>query len=255
MITIPALSRVSGIRHAFFTRHGGVSEGIYASKNCGFGSGDARENVARNRARCMAELDAGGPALVTVHQVHGQEAVVAGEPWEPGEAPVADAMVTDRPGIALGILAADCVPVLFVDPDAGIVGAAHAGWKGALFGVLEATAARMKALGAEPGRILAAIGPHISRRSYEVGPEFRDRFIAADRANAAFFAPTERPGHHLFDLGGFVAGRLEQLGLAEVHDAGRDTLTEDAAFFSYRRSVLRGEPDYGRCLSAIVIEG
>jgi hypothetical protein len=255
MIALDSLDRVAGIRHGFFTRAGGVSAGVYASKNCGYGSRDARENVARNRVRCLAELDADGPALLTVFQVHGAEAVTATEPWAPEDAPRADAMVTDRPDLALGILTADCAPVLFCDPEAGVIGAAHAGWKGALGGVLEATVGAMGELGAAPGRILAGIGPHIGQPSYEVGPEFLARFAGADPSSARFFAGGDRDGHALFDLGGYIESRLAALGLAGVARAGVDTCREEARFFSYRRATLRGEGDYGRCLSAIVIEG
>ncbi len=254
MITLGQLNDLSGIRHGFFTRDGGVSDGLYASKNCGFGSDDARENVARNRARCMAELAARAPALVTVHQTHSATAVAATVPWEPDGAPRADALVTDRPGIALGILTADCAPVLLVDPRGGVIGAAHAGWRGALDGVIEATVAAMQALGAEPGRLVCGIGPRIGRRSYEVGPEFRDRFLAADPENDFFFSPAPRDGRLLFDLVTYVARRLVALGVAEVVLAPNDTFVEEQRFFSYRRACLRGEPDYGRCLSAIVID-
>ena len=254
MIVLDSLDRVAGIRHGFFTRRGGVSDGLYASKNCGFGSRDARENVARNRARCLAELDAGGPALVTVAQVHSPAVVTVTAPWVPEEAPQADAMVTDRSDLALGILTADCAPVLFCDPQAGVVGAAHAGWKGALSGVLEGTLMAMGRLGAVRGRTLAAIGPHIGRPSYEVGPEFVDLFTEADSGNCRFFAAGDRHDHAVFDLGGYVEARLAALGLAEIERSTADTCRDEPRFFSYRRATLRGETDYGRCLSAIVIE-
>ena len=254
MIALDSLDRVAGIRHGFFTRCGGVSEGIYASKNCGFGSRDVRENVARNRARCLAELEAGGPALITVAQVHSPDVVTATDPWTPEAAPRADAMVTDRSDLALGILTADCAPVLFCDPQAGVVGAAHAGWKGALYGVLDATLTAMGQLGAERGRTVAAIGPHIGQPSYEVGPEFVDRFTEADTDNRRFFAAGDRDGHALFDLGGYVEARLTALGLTEIERSTADTCCDEPRFFSYRRATLRGETDYGRCLSAIVIE-
>jgi hypothetical protein len=253
MIRTPSLSRLDGIRHAFFTREGGVSTGLYASRNVGLGSADRREDVIRNRALCTADLRA--EALVTVHQIHSPDVAVVSEPWPPERAPRADALVTDRPGLALGVLTADCAPVLFADEKAGVIGAAHAGWKGALTGVLEATVEAMVGLGAEARRIAAAVGPRIGAESYEVGPEFRDRFIAERAANARFFVPSAREGHHLFDLGGYVAARLEALGLVHVELAACDTLTDERRFYSYRRSVLRGEPDYGRQLSAIVLEG
>ena len=254
MITLGVFNAVTGIRHAYFTRAGGVSDGIYASKNCSFGSADARDNVTRNRARCMAELDAPGPALVTAYQAHSADVVAVETPWQPEHAPQADAMVTQRPGIALGILTADCAPVLFCDPDAGVIGAAHAGWKGARDGVIEATVAAMRALGAEPGRIIVGVGPRIGQRSYEVGAEFRDRFMADDPDSAFLFVPARRDGHHMFDLAGYIDRRLRPLGIEQICITPNDTVTEETRFFSYRRSRLRGEPDYGRCLSAILIE-
>lgn len=255
MILGPALpDRRSGILHGFFSAEGGVSEGLYASRNCGFGSADARENVAANRARCLADLaPRAGAVLVTAYQVHSPTALRVTEPWEPGAAPQADALVTDRPGLALGILTADCAPVLFADAEAGVIGAAHAGWKGALGGVLEATVQEMLALGARAERISAAVGPHIAQGSYEVGPEFRDRFLAADPANDHFFAPSDRPGHARFALGAYVGARLAGLGLGQVSVDANDTAAADLRFFSYRRACLAGEPDYGRGLSAIVL--
>lgn len=253
MITLGALNGISGIRHAFFTRHGGVSEGIYASRNCGFGSADDAGKVAENRRRCLAELDAERGTLLTVHQIHSAEAVTVTAAWTPDRAPQADAMVTDQAGVVLGILTADCTPVLLVEPRAGVIGAAHAGWRGALDGILDATVRAMQVLGADPGRIVAGVGPHIARRSYEVGPEFLDRFIAADPDNGFFFAGG--PGQTIhFDLGAYVVRRLARLGLTDVGLAPNDTFAEEHRFFSYRRSQRRGEPDYGRCLSAIVIE-
>jgi len=225
MISLGTLNDASGIRHAFFTREGGVSDGLFGSLNCGFGSGDAPERVAENRARAMAALDLAPDRLVTCHQ-----------------------------GIALGILTADCVPVLLADPAASVIGAAHAGWKGALGGVVTATVAAMVALGAAPGRMRAAIGPCIAQRSYEVGPEFPGPFLAADAANADFFAPARRPGHFMFDIGGYVERRLIEAGIAAIQRAPCDTVAEEARFFSYRRACLKGEKDYGRGLSAIAIE-
>lgn len=239
--------------HAFFSRQGGVSEGLYAARNCGFGSGDARENVTRNRALCLEELGVRGARLLTVHQVHSPQVVVATRAWEPDDAPQADALVTDRPGLALGILTADCAPVLLADPEAGVIGAAHAGWKGARAGVLARTLAAMTGLGARPARTRAAIGPCIGPESYEVGGEFRDRFLADDPGHARFFRPAARAGHAVFDLPGFCRAALAALGIATVATHGADTLADEARWFSYRRSVLRGEPDYGRCLSVICL--
>jgi hypothetical protein len=254
MITLGILNDVAGLRHGFFTRQGGVSDGLYASKNCGFGSGDDPEKVAANRARCLEQLDAGAEALLTVHQTHSPDVAVAAHPWPPGEAPRADAVVGDRPGLVLGILTADCAPVLFCDPAAGVIGAAHAGWKGALGGVLEATVATMARLGARPERVLAAIGPRIALRSYEVGAEFRERFLADDPANDGFFRAAPAPEKFFFDLGAYAGARLERLGLARIEAAPQDTVAEEDRFFSYRRARTRGEPDYGRNLSAIAIE-
>jgi len=192
-------------------------------------------------------------ALVTVHQVHGTKVVVVDEPWQPGAAPRADAMVTAHPGIALGILTADCAPVLLVDAEAGVIGAAHAGWRGALNGVGAATVAVMRKLGAEPARIDAVIGPCIARRSYEVGAEFPQAFIDQDAANADFFAPSRNVGRFMFDLLGYLGRRLGNEGLRSVSGVPSDTFREEDRFFSYRRARLRGEDDYGRNLSVIAL--
>jgi YfiH family protein len=256
VITVDALSALPGLAHGFFPRTGGVSEGIFASRNCGFGSGDRRDAVAENRDRCRRDL---GPAeaLVTVHQVHSPNVVTVAAAWTPDSAPQADAMVTDRPGLALGILTADCAPILFADAEAGVIGAAHAGWKGALGGVTDATIAAMRALGAVPERIAAAVGPCIGPAGYEVGPEFRDRFLGEDPDSARFFhtpaavnGTTPRPH---FDLPGYVAQRLRRAGLRDVTVTGLDTLAREDQFFSYRRTTLRKEPDYGRQISAILL--
>jgi purine-nucleoside/S-methyl-5'-thioadenosine phosphorylase / adenosine deaminase len=252
LITSDALD-TDGIRHAFFTRKGGVSEGLFASLNCGFGSGDAEASVIENRRRAAAALDLAAEQLVTCHQVHSPQVVVVERPWRREDRPRADAMVTRVSGVALGILSADCAPVLFADPAARIVGAAHAGWRGAVGGVLEATVAAMTKLGATPQGISATVGPCIAQASYEVGPEFPAPFLADDAANAAFFVPAPRAGHFLFDLPGYVARRLARLGLARVARTGGDTAAEPERFFSYRRSCLRREPDYGRGLSAIAL--
>ena len=250
MITLDPLDDLPGIRHGFFTREGGVSEGHYASLNCGFGSGDEPARVAENRARIAGRLAVPAGHLVTVYQIHSPEVVVAERPWAPGDAPQADAMVTDRPGLALGILTADCVPVLFADPEAGVIGAAHAGWKGARGGVVAGTVAAMVRLGADPARMVAAVGPCIAQGSYEVGPEFPGQFDAAD---AGFFTPSAKPGHFLFDIGGLVERRLADQGIPLVGRCAADTAAEEQRFFSYRRATLRGEPVYGRGLSVIVL--
>ncbi|HEY0420389.1 MAG TPA: peptidoglycan editing factor PgeF, partial [Acetobacteraceae bacterium] len=248
------LNDISGIRHAFFTRQHGASEGLYASLNCGLGSGDDPARVADNRARAAARFDLPAERLVTVHQVHSPTCVTVEAPWPTGRSPKADAMATRVPGIVLGILTADCAPVLFADTKAPVIGAAHAGWKGAAGGVLEATIGAMVALGAEAGRIVAAIGPCIAQRSYEVGPEFPARFTAEDPINADLFAPARRAGHFMFDLQGYIARRLAACGVELLQRSPNDTLAEADRFFSYRRATLRGEPDYGRQLSAIVLQ-
>ena len=254
IIEADSLRGVSGVRHAFFSRRGGVSGGLFASLNCGFGSADKAEDVAANRARAAGALGVEAEALITAYQVHSPEVAVVTEPWRPGEAPKVDAMVTRVPNLALGILTADCAPVLFTDSEAGVIGAAHAGWRGAVGGVLEATVAAMAELGAEPERIAAAVGPCIAQASYEVGPEFPKPFLDEDPANARFFVPAARAGHFMFDLAGYCSAKLRGLGLAMVSWVGRDSCVEEQTFFSYRRTCLRGERQYGRNLSAIVIE-
>ena len=249
MLTLQALDR-AGIRHAFFTRDGGVSGDIYASLNCGYGSDDERDNVTENRGRAMARIGLSPEALATTYQVHGTAVQVVDDAGSPDNRREADAMVRRRPGIALGILTADCAPVLFADPAARVIGAAHAGWRGALSGVLEETVAAMERLGAHAGDIVAGVGPCIAQESYEVGPEFRARFVAADAANQAFF---DNSGRDRFDLEGYVVDRLGRLGVAAVERAGVDTCAERDRFFSYRRSCHDGEPDFGRGLSAIAL--
>ncbi|HZD24767.1 MAG TPA: peptidoglycan editing factor PgeF [Alphaproteobacteria bacterium] len=253
MLTSASLAALPGVRHGFFTREGGVSRGIYASLNCGYGSGDSRADVGENRARVAAQLGLGGDALITIHQVHSPDVTIVERPWAPGEAPRGDAMVTARPGIGLGILAADCGPVLFADAEAGVIGAAHAGWRGALGGVLEATVEAMETLGARRERIAAALGPCIAQASYEVGPEFRDGFLARAAGNARYFVPSGREGHHRFDLPGYVLDRLVELGLGAAERLHNDTYAEADGFFSFRRATHRGEPDYGRQISAIAL--
>ncbi len=253
MLTLAALQQ-PGLRHGFFGRPGGVSEGLYASLNCGFGSGDDPERVAENRARAVAMAGMPEGSLITAYQVHSPDVVTVTEPWRRADAPKVDAMVTDRPGLSLGILTADCAPVLFADPGARVVGAAHAGWRGALTGVLDATVEAMRALGARPERIAAGVGPCIAQPSYEVGPEFPAPFLAHDPENAAFFAPSARDGRHMFDLPGYVTRRLRRLGLGRVDTLPHDTCAEADRFFSYRRATLAGETDYGRDLSIICLE-
>lgn len=252
--TSDKLAEAPGIAHGFFGRAGGVSNGLYASLNCGAGSADDRAAVAENRRRALERLGLDPPRLVTVYQVHGRAVHVATTGPAAGDRPRADAMVSDRPGLALGILTADCAPVLLADPVARVIGAAHAGWQGALGGVIEAVVAAMAALGAEPGRIAAAIGPAIGRDSYEIGPEFQRRFLDHDAANARFFRAGRRADHPHFDLPAYVARRLRDAGVATIDPLDRDTCGQDGRYFSYRRSRLRDEADYGRQLSAIVLD-
>ena len=248
----PLLSSIPGLRHAFFSREGGVSEGIYAGLNGGLGSRDDPASVAENRRRMAQQIGVGPDRFLSVHQVHSPDVAVATGPWQ-GDKPRADALVTRTEGIALGVTAADCGPILLVDPTARVIGAAHAGWKGALTGVLESTIDAMEKLGAERGGIVAAIGPLIRQRSYEVGGEFVERFIDADAENGMFFLPGERNGHAMFDLASFIRMRLENAGVLMIDDVGIDTYS-DERFYSYRRSVHRKEPDYGRHVHAIVLE-
>ena len=249
----PLLSAVPGLRHAFFTRAGGVSDGIYASLNGGLGSDDGPAKVAENRRRMAEQIGVAPEHFLSVYQIHSPDAVVATGPWQGAERPRADAIVTRTEGLALGVTTADCGPILFVDPAARVIGAAHAGWKGALTGIVESTVAAMEKLGAERSRIAVAIGPLIRQESYEVGNEFVERFIEADAENGVFFIPSAREGHAMFDLAGFIRMQLENSGVLMIDDIGVDTYS-DERFFSYRRSVHRKEPDYGRHVHAIVLE-
>ncbi|HEY2706723.1 MAG TPA: peptidoglycan editing factor PgeF [Caulobacteraceae bacterium] len=248
-LTSPLLSELPGVRHAFFTRQGGASEGLYASLNVGVGSGDDAERVTENRTRAAAAL--GGGSLVTCYQVHS--AVVVTAPFD-GPRPQADGVATRTAGLVCGALAADCAPVLIADPEARVVAAVHAGWRGAIGGVVEAGVAAMISLGADRARMTAAVGPCIGPRSYEVGLEFEAEFLAAATANARFFAPGVTPEKRLFDLPAYVLSRLAAAGVPRAEWIGRDTLTDETLFFSNRRAVHRGEPDYGRLLSAITLE-
>ncbi|MGZ3329923.1 MAG: peptidoglycan editing factor PgeF [Xanthobacteraceae bacterium] len=248
----PLLSAIPGLRHAFFTRGGGVSGGFYGSLNGGLGSNDDPSHVAENRRRMAEQMGVAPANFLSAWQIHSPDAVVATGPWEGASRPRADAIVTRTEGLAIGVTAADCGPILFVDPNARVIGAAHAGWKGALTGVLESTVEAMEKLGAERGGIVAAIGPLIRQHSYEVGDEFVERFIEADADNAAFFLPAARAGHALFDLAGFIRMRLENAGVLMIDDIGVDTYS-DERFYSYRRSVHRKEPDYGRHVHAIAL--
>jgi YfiH family protein len=253
-IADPALAALPGIVHGFFTRRGGVSGGVYATLNCGVGSGDRREHVHANRAGVAAVLGVAEAQLATPFQVHGADVVVAAASWRPGEGPQADGIVTRTAGLAVGVGTADCAPVLLAEPEAGVVGAAHAGWGGALKGVLEATVGAMASLGARPGRISAVIGPTIAQRSYEVGPEFHERFLAESADNDRFFVPSDRQDHYRFDLVGHVTERLNRLGIGLVSAMPEvDTYSDETRFFSYRRTTHRGETDYGRQISLIAL--
>ncbi len=251
MITASALDG-AGLRHGFFDRTGGVSTGIYATRNCGFGSDDDHDAVAENRRRVTDALGIAADRLCTLYQIHSDLVITVHDPDDVA-GQKADAMVTAEPGIALGVLTADCAPILFADRQAKVVGAAHAGWKGALAGVAEATVYAMEALGAKRADIAAVIGPCIAPASYEVGPEFRDRFVNAGSANARFFTDARRDGHAMFDLPGYLLARLSLLGLRSESWTGDDTCADSDRFFSYRRSVHRTEPDYGRQVAAITV--
>jgi polyphenol oxidase len=254
MIISGVLDPDAGTRHAFFTRSGGVSKGLFGSLNCGFSSGDSPERVARNREIAMVRLRLPADRLVTCRQIHSVAVVTVERPWRRKEAPPrADGLVTAVPGIALGVLTADCAPILMHDPVARVIGAAHGGWRGALGGVVEATIGRMVALGAECSRICAAIGPCIGPQSYEVGTEFQETFLADDPGNSRWFIPARREGHFYFDLASYLVHRLARSGIVRIEITDHDTVTEEDRFFSYRRACLRNERVYGRGLSAIAL--
>lgn len=240
---------LAGLPHGFLGRRGGVSTGVVSGLNVGLGTGDEPEAVAENRQRAVAAV-APGARLATVYQVHSPDCVTVTEPWPDAERPHADALVTDRPGLLLGVVTADCAPVLLADRQAGVVGAAHAGWKGAVGGVTDATIAAMEALGAERARIVAAIGPCIAQASYEVDAGFRDRFLAEAAEHGRFFL-SGRPDHFQFDLEGYVATRLKSAGIGLVEPLGLDTYPAADRFYSFRRATHRAEPDYGRQIALI----
>jgi YfiH family protein len=246
------LTGLSGIRHAFFTRQGGVSKGIYEGLNVGRGSKDDPGDVLENRRRAAAWFGAAPDALNTCYQIHSATAVTADGPWC-GTLPEGDAVVTGETGLVCGVLSADCAPVLFADPQARVVAAAHAGWQGALNGVVEAALTAMEARGADRTRIVAAVGPCIAQPSYEVGLEYLDRFEAARPGSARFFAPGASAEKRMFDLPGFVLDRLAEAGVTRSEWIGRDTCAEPGWFFSNRRAFRQGEPDYGRLMSAIMV--
>lgn len=250
-MSLPHLTaRTIGARHAFFTRAGGASQGVYASLNGGVGSNDARESVLENRRRMAQTLGVAQSHLVVPFQIHSPDCMIVEAPFV--ERPRCDGLATATRGLALGVTGADCGMILFAAP--GVVGAAHAGWKGALTGVIEATVRAMERLGARRDAIQVALGPTIGARSYEVGGEFRAQFLRDDARHARFFAPSARAGHFMFDLPSFIGLRVERAGVAGFENLGLDTYADADRFFSYRRATHRMEPDYGRLVSAIVLE-
>ncbi len=253
MLQAPSLARLAPIRHAFFTRSGGVSQGVYASLNGGVGSDDQPAAVAENRARMAAALGVAPGRLLTPYQIHSPTVAMVDEPWNEETRPRADALVTRKPGLAVGVSTADCGPLLFADSQAGVIGAAHAGWRGAFGGVIEATLDAMESLGADRRHIAVALGPTIGQANYEVGPEFVQRFLDADAGNARFFAPSDRAGHAMFDLPGYIAARVEAAGVGAFENLGLCTYAEPERFYSYRRKTLLGETDYGRHINAIAL--
>lgn len=253
MIEADSLNVSSDVRHGFFTRENGHSTGLYASLNTGLGSDDDREAVMQNRTAIAGKLGVPVSRLIAPYQHHSPDAVIATEAWPPQHGPRADAVVTATPGLAVSVNTADCTPILFADPKARVIGAAHAGWKGALGGVIKWTVAAMEEAGAQRADISAAIGPTISQTAYEVGPEYQQRFVDEDESFARFFVPSEREGHFMFDLPGFVELRLHQAGVGTVENLKICTYSDEQRFFSYRRTTHRQEPDYGRQLSAIVL--
>ncbi len=253
MLQAPSLGKLASIRHGFFDRSGGVSQGLYATLNGGVGSDDAPENVAENRARMARALGVAADRLITPNQIHSPKVATVDAPWTPDKRPRADALVTATPGLAIGVSTADCGPLLLADSQARIIGAAHTGWRGAFTGVIEATVAAMEKLGASRSRIVAALGPAISQPNYEVGAEFVGRFVAADSANSRFFAVSKRPGHAMFDLNGYIAARVEQADIRHFEDLRLCTYADPARFYSFRRATHLSEPDYGRHINAITL--
>ena len=253
IMTMAVLNDIDRVTHGFFTRQGGVSQGLYDSLNMGLGSCDDREAVLENRARAAGVFGLPAQALLTVHQTHSARAVTVTEPWTADAAPKADAMVTDRPDLMLGILTADCVPILFADPQKAVIGAAHAGWRGARAGIVEATVAAMTELGASRDEIVGVIGPSIHQRSYEVGAEFKHAFVSDKAVNDVLFYPTARADKWLFDLRAYVDLAMGDAGIRIIDSVPGDTVTQADRFYSYRRATLLKEPDYGRQLAAIAL--
>ena len=249
-IQSPLLSAAK-VKHAFFTRAGGVSEGVYASLNGGVGSNDAPDSVIENRRRMAHALGVAPDRLLVPFQIHSPDCLHVEAPWT--ERPRCDALATATSGLALGVTGADCGMILFADVSAGVIGAAHSGWKGALTGVIEATIAAMERLGARRADTIVALGPTIEPNSYEVGGEFFAQFLGASHDYARFFTPSEKDGHHMFDLPGFISMRVERAGVGAYENLGLDTYADEARLYSYRRMTHRKEPDYGRLVSAIVL--
>ena len=253
MLQALSLAKLDGLHHAFFTRAGGVSQDVYATLNGGTGSNDAPDKVAENRARMATILGVSADCLLTAYQIHSPDVVVVEEPWTHEQRPRADAIVTRVARLAIGVSTADCGPLLFADAQARVIGAAHAGWRGALTGVIEATVAAMETLGANRARIVAALGPTISQPNYEVGPEFVAGFTGEDADNARFFAASPRAGHAMFDLPDYIADRVQRAGIVEFEDLGLCTYAEPERFYSFRRATHLHDPDYGRHINAIVL--
>ena len=250
MISAPELD-LPGIAHGFFTREGGHSQGIFASLNAGLGSGDDLDAVRKNRAKVACRLGVETDHLISGYQVHGTDVAVITGPL--AERPKVDGLVSNTPGVAIGILTADCGPVLFADAEAGVIGACHAGWKGALAGVYRTTVEAMEKLGARRARMTALLGPTISQKNYEVGPDFPAAFLSTDIANRRYFIPSVKDSHHMFDLPQFLTDQMRDIGLAHVGDLGLCTYADEQRFYSYRRATHRGEKDYGRLISAIAL--
>ncbi len=253
MLQSASLAALANIRHGFFTRTGGVSQGVYASLNGGVGSNDAPEQVAENRARMAQSLGIAPERFLTPYQIHSPEVVVADRPWTAETRPRADAVVTREPGLAIGVSTADCGPLLFADAKARVIGAAHAGWRGAFTGVIDGTVAAMEKLGADRADMTVTLGPTISQPNYEVGAEFVERFLAADADNARFFKDSIRADHAMFDLNGYIAARIKRAGVVKFEDLGLCTYADPQRFYSFRRATHLSEPDYGRHINAIAL--
>ncbi len=253
MVEAQALAQLPGIRHGFFERKNGASQGLYTSLNCGLGSGDDRQTVLKNRTAVATRLSLAPAHLLTAYQHHSPDVITVTEPWNITEPPKADGMVTNVSNIGLGLLTADCAPVLFADATSGVIGAAHAGWRGAIAGVTDNIITAMENLGSQRSKIIAVIGPAISQNAYEVGPEFIENFLAQDPAHQQFFKPSLREKHFMFDLPGYLTHRLERANISAVSSIEKCTYAHEDQFFSYRRATHRNEDDYGRQISVITL--